>query len=273
MAKKVRWILLGILILIFGGLFLTRNLWQPWFFGFIFPRQQKLEGLKLIADLMVVIAAVVSLVYGVLKFFFARPELKPVEYPKILTLTTPAKILRDYVAAKAGEITWLDRQIVTTTDLRTCQKILLVGRMKSGKTHEAAELIRRALGEGLIIPSRIYDITQSVRGYTLEILQSALQREVDPGSRVLFFINDLPKQASGKQLEVLTEHLKVLERCSPGYFIATARSDQLDSNPELKKWLAEKDVKLIEMKPISEEQGEVLIDELARNRGDRKSVV
>lgn len=58
-------------------------------------------------------------------------------------------------------------------------------------------------------------------------------RKLDRGLRTLFCVNDLPKQAAGKQLETLAEHLKALQQCSPGYFIATARSDQLEANPEL----------------------------------------
>ncbi len=182
----------------------------------------------------------------------------------MLTLTSPEKILKDYVSANPEEITWLDRQIVMTNDLRNYQKILIVGRMKSGKTREAAQLIRKALDEELLIPSRIYDISQGLREIQSEAIQSALNRELDRGKRTLFFIDDLPKQSTGKQLDSLTEHLKALEKCSPGYFIATARSDHLESTPELKKWCDKTNVKLIEMKPLTDEQSGSLIDGLSK---------
>jgi tetratricopeptide (TPR) repeat protein len=265
MAQKGHWRLLLLLILLFGGLFFTRNLWQPWLFGIIFPRQQKLESIKLVVDLVNGIGALFPLLYGAYKFFLIKPKEKSSDFPKILTPTSPDKILTDYVSANPEEITWLDRQIVTTSNLRSHQCILLVGRMKSGKTREAAELIRKALSEEMLIPTRIYDITPGVRGFTPEVIQSALNRDLDRGTRVLFFINDLPKQSTGKQIESLTEFLKALEQCSPGYFLATARSDHLETNPELKKWLEQNDVKLIEMKPLEAAQRGFLVDELSRN--------
>jgi hypothetical protein len=109
------------------------------------------------------IAALFPLGYGAFQFFFVKPSNKPAEHPKILAPTSPEKILKDYVSANPEEITWRDRQIFAPGDLRSQPRLILVGQMKSGKTREAAELIRRAILEELLIPTRIYDITPNLR--------------------------------------------------------------------------------------------------------------
>lgn len=261
MQRKHRWRLLLILFFVFGGLFLTRNQWQPWLFGLILPRQEKLEGIKLIIDLINASATLLTTIFLLL---LSKPKEKSFGNPKLLKETSPEKILTDYVSAKPDEISWLDRQILTTSDLRSHPRILLVGRMKSGKTREAAELIRKAISEEILIPSRIYDITENIRSFPTLAIQSELDKELDRGTRVLFYVNDIPKQSTGNQIQVLSTYLKAVEKCSPGYFLATARSDHLEANPDLKKWLDENDFTLIEMIPLTHGQRRSLIDECSR---------
>ncbi len=158
------------MFLFFGVLFLARHLWQPWLFGVLFPRQQKLERIVNLLDAINGFAALFPLAYGAYKFFLTPQEVKSVDYPKALIPTSPKKILAD-VSENPEEFTWQDRHIITTSDLQTYKKILIVGRMKSGKTREAAELIRRALGEELLITSRIYDISQGMREIQPEAIQ------------------------------------------------------------------------------------------------------
>ncbi|MCL4562680.1 MAG: hypothetical protein M1281_18970, partial [Chloroflexi bacterium] len=72
----------------------------------------------------------------------------------------------------------------------------------------------------------------------------------------------MPKQSVGKQIESLSACLKALKKCAPGYFIATARSDHLNTNPQLKRWLEQNQIKVVEIPSLTGEQINGLIDRL-----------
>jgi tetratricopeptide (TPR) repeat protein len=267
MSKKGRLRLAFSLAIVFGGLFLIRSAWQPWLLAAVTSNQESLEAAKLLLEVMQGVAFLLTSLYGAYLFFLSDSNGRVSESLKALAETSPQKILLDYVGEQPDAITWQDRKILAPNDLPDLKRILLVGRMKSGKSREAAELIRRAIDDMVWINSRVYDINPGLRGLTPETLQPALQRELDKGGRVLFFANDLPKQAAGKQLESLGHYLDVLDQCSPGYFLATARSDHLYANPALVKWLERNQVKVIDMKDLSPEQRACLVDELGQKTG------
>ncbi len=186
---------------------------------------------------------------------------------RILRQTTPEQLIKDYVPAYDQKITWIDRGALTADQLHIDHKILLVGRMNSGKSREIAEFIRKRLEDGTFISPCVYDITGGMSALDPKLITETVRNKLDPGQRVVFYVNDLPRQASEKQLEVLDAYLKELKGCSPGYFLATARSDHLEANMPLKSWLVKNQVKSVELPLLAESQTGQLVEELASLHG------
>ena len=264
MFKKIRWRFVIPFLIVFGTLFFTRSHWQPWLFSVLFPRQQELEGIKLLVDLFNGILALATVDRWSCQVIIPHRQQSRKNLPpnSSLSPTTVEKILNTYTAESWQKIPWIDRSIVTTGDLRRCQVVILKGRMKSGKSREAAELIRRALAEEVILPAQLFDISAGMLEFSPDTLRSALEKKLDCASRALFYLNELPANATDKQLETLSEYLRMIRQCSPGYFVATLRSDHYENNPALQKWLKENDAALIEMKALTDDESSQLIDEL-----------
>jgi hypothetical protein len=86
---------------------------------------------------------------------------------------------------RGGQAEWIDRHATLLTHLcRPHGRLIITGRMKIGKTREAAELIRRAVDDDLVPPDRIYEPTPALRLLTGEGLRAALRRCLDPHWRV-----------------------------------------------------------------------------------------
>jgi hypothetical protein len=146
---------------------------------YVDQRQVKLEIVALFLSIITtIIFEIPEKIYKAYKFFFLPPE-PLLDQQKILIETSPEKILLDYVCGNAREITWIDRGIITTKHLRDFKKVVLVGPMKSGKSREAAEFIKKAQDSNLIPSSRVYDITEGTRTFTPDILQEMLKRKLD----------------------------------------------------------------------------------------------
>ena len=186
---------------------------------------------------------------------------------RILRQTSPEQLIKEYVPAYDQKITWIDRGALTADQLHIDHKILLVGRMNSGKSREIAEFIRKRMEDGTFVSSCVYDITGGISALDPKLITETVRNKLDPGQRVVFYVNDLPRQASEKQLEVLDAYLKELKGCSPGYFLATARSDHLAANAPLKSWLVKNQVKSVELPLLAESQTGQLVEELASLHG------
>ena len=259
MSRKVAWFLVIFAFIFFVATFFTRSLWQPWFFEQLFPRQQKLEGIKLLVDLLNGFLALLPAVIAIFKFLFPEKVLPDRQTLDSLLPLADLEKIRNPNAEYRQITPWIDRGIVTTRYLQGHPFLVLVGRMKSGKTREAAELIRQALSEDIVFLDKFYDISESINELSLELIQSALKKILDRGSRVLFYLNEIPVDVTAKQLKVLDEYLSALNQCSPGYFVTTIRADHLENNNELKNWLRERNISPVQMKPLSKENmGEMI---------------
>jgi Flp pilus assembly protein TadD len=258
--ERINWI---IALLIFGFLIVAF-----WFFGQPILRQQNLglvsDIISIITGLLYIVVAIAALVRS-----FRPPPQNAEEKQEILKTTSPEDILNDYVPADWRGIAWLNREIITDTYLRKHPCVVLVGTMKSGKSREAAELVRAALDKGTCLPKRTFDITDGVKHMTPEQVQAALSGKMDCEAPTLFYINDLPRQATALQLKALTHCVNAIRRCNRGYFVGTARRDHLALNPALQKWLKDNEIESVEMKSLSPEQVEQLAREQAIPYGIR----
>jgi tetratricopeptide (TPR) repeat protein len=268
--KKKAWLRTIIIFILITAAFFTNRFWLPPVLNFAINNQDQIDALdKLLGLGLNIMGGISSFVTAIFILFFAprKEDSNKTNDQKLLKNTSPDDILSEYVPTTREGIQWIDRKIVSPRDWSGSKGILLVGRMNSGKSWEAAELIRKTIKDGFLLPSRVYDITHSVRTIDQNAIRAAIQPELDPGSSALFYVHDLPKQAQKvKQWETLAEFLKSLQTCSPGYFLATARSDHLESNPALKKWLKEQDIRLVEMKALSAEESLVLLEDVLNVR-------
>lgn len=145
-SRWVFWIFIGVMCVL---LLLFRSLWQPWFFGTVLPRQQKLELIRSVFDILLG-AGIIPSLYKLYLFLFPPPP-PPEKLFSLETILKPTSydlILKDYIDKSGKEIRWIDRGVVTPGDLPGNPRLVIIGRMKMGKTREAAELIRRALADG-----------------------------------------------------------------------------------------------------------------------------
>jgi hypothetical protein len=132
---------------------------------------------------------------------------------------------------------WIDTGTVTTADLRASQVLVMAGPMKSGKSREAVELLRRAVAEGIVSPARLYDVSESWRSLPPDALKAELQSRLDFGSPVVLYLNQLPLNASEKEIEALDVLRDAVRRCNGGRLVATARSEHLANDRRMQEWL------------------------------------
>jgi hypothetical protein len=91
MPRKTRWIITLFLLLLFGGLFVLRAAWQPWLFDLITPRQDRLEGIKLVLDLLNGAGGLITILFALGMWLSGRGEktAPASRLDEILVPTTP----------------------------------------------------------------------------------------------------------------------------------------------------------------------------------------
>ena len=175
---------------------------------------------------------------------------------KQLCSTTPHRIRENL--GHGGQVNWIDRGVSHVADLRTYGRVVISGRMKLGKTREAAELIRRAVTEELVPQDRIYEPAPAFRLLTGNTLLTALRWVLTPQLPALLFLDDLPYRFYGDGLEQLEEALAALQECKAAYVVTTARTDQLTEDHQA--WLARQGFHRIELSDLNEQQTGRLVD-------------
>jgi hypothetical protein len=145
-----------------------RAAWQPWLFDLITPRQDRLEGIKLVLDLLNGAGGLITILFALGMWLSGRGEktAPASRLDEILVPTTPDKLFETYVvpARVRGQVLpWIDTGTVTTADLRASQVLVIAGPMKSGKSREAIELLWRAMDDGIVSTARLYDVSESWR--------------------------------------------------------------------------------------------------------------
>lgn len=185
-----------------------------------------------------------------------RPELDPLRRIK-------PEAIQDRLGKWGGQVRWINREASSTTDLRTHGFLLIEGRMKMGKTREAAELIRRAVDEDVISEDHCYEPAHAMRLLDAASLQKAVHQQLVPQSAALLFIDDLPRQFPDQSLGQLAAALgSFRESCKAFYVVATARVDQVSE--ELRRWVVQQQFHSIELPKLTEQQ----TNQLVRNAAD-----
>jgi tetratricopeptide (TPR) repeat protein len=162
-------------------------------------------------------------------------------------------------------VDWLDRGATQVADLRSRQRLAILGRSQSGKTREALELMRRAVQDGLVAGDRIFEPGPAFRLLSEEGLRAALRRCLDSPAAVLFFVDDLPARKSGRGLKQLEEALVALRECPPAYVLATARSEQLTADQQA--WLGQQRFHVVELRDLAAAEAAALLDAAAARFG------
>ena len=202
-----------LLFLLLGiALWLTYGLW-------LLPLLAQLPGPQRPTYLFPALEAAVNLAFfainGALALLLWRSRRKRRQEPAWeagpLRPVTPEQIRQNL--GLGGQVNWIDRSAARVSDLRTHHRLLIVGRTGLGKTREAAELIRRALSQGLVPEERIYEPTPWFHLLTSDSLRSALGQRLTPQLPLLLFLDDLPCHVLGEGLDQLQSALSTLQKC------------------------------------------------------------
>ena len=138
---------------------------------------------------------------------------------------------------RSGTIPWIDRGITAAGLLQHYGRIAIAGWMKSGKTREAAELIRQLLHDGWI--SLVYEPTATLDLIDPDHLATAIQHELDDRQRYLFFVDELGLRPEPERLNRLALCLNTLLAVRPDtYLLITVQRERLlDVQPWLHQHL------------------------------------
>jgi hypothetical protein len=251
------------LLLLLAGiaLWLTQGHWLPLLLAqlpLLEERSTLLQALDALVNLLIV-------VFNILMAYLvwaSRSEEKAEQEWELepLRRITPQGIRRG-LGEWGGRVNWIDRHATHVADLRTHGRVVITGRMKIGKTREAAELIRRAVAEDLVAPDHIYEPAPVFRFLSDASLREALRRSLDPQAPTLLFVDDLPYQFPDEALEQLTTALDVLRECKAAYVVATARTDQLTEAH--RAWLQKRGFHVLTLPDMDAEQTGRLVDNAA----------
>ncbi len=250
------------LILLLAGivLWLTRGWWLPAILAYL-PLVEKRSDLLQALDALVSMAMLLFNAVLAYILWLSRSgkrderawEMEP------LRPTTPQDIHERL--GRGGRVHWIDREATRLGDLRAHGRLIITGRMKLGKTREAAELISCAVAEDLVPPDRVYEPGPALRFLSQESLRTVLQRSLDPQMPVLIFVDDLPYHFHSTGLNRLAEALAAIRACKIAYVVATARTDQLTEAH--RAWLEQYGFHTIELRDLSAEQIGRLVDAAA----------
>lgn len=223
--------------ILFGGSFALWVLYMAfptWFPGWFSTLFTTLAG---VGVLITVIGAALSDI-----FLPLLDRLRSREPSRIWKLAERAPIRQlnyDTLVARLGQsgrIPWIDRGVTSSGLLRSHGWVAIVGWMKSGKTREAAELIRMALEDSWI--STVYEPTSALDLIEQNIWAEAVTTEVDERQRCLFFIDELGLRPEPERLMRLSTCVQTICKVRPdSYFLITIQRERLTST--VQKWLEE----------------------------------
>jgi hypothetical protein len=134
----------------------------------------------------------------------------------------------------SGRIPWIDRGVTSPGLLLEHGNIAIVAEMKSGKTREATELIRRAQEEGWI--SIVYEPTVALDLIDEDTLAYALAGGLRHTQRSLFFVDELGLRQDAAHLAKLDACIRCISEWRPDLFLLiTIQRERLGS--QVLRWL------------------------------------
>ena len=165
---------------------------------------------------------------------------------------------------RSGKIPWIDRDATSASLLREHGRVAIVGWMKSGKTREAAELIRRTLEDGWI--SQVYEPTSALDLIDQEALASAIATQLDSRQRCLFLVDELGLRPEMERLGRLSTCIKTISKARPdAYFLITIQRERLVS--PVQAWLEEHQFHLVTLPTMTPVQRRELVGTAAKVLG------
>ncbi|MEO0537907.1 MAG: tetratricopeptide repeat protein, partial [Cyanobacteria bacterium P01_A01_bin.123] len=157
---------------------------------------------------------------------------------------------------RSGKIPWIDRDIANPGLLREHGRVAIVGWMKSGKTREAAEIIRMATEDGVV--SAIYEPTSALDLISEESLSEAVAFQIDDREKTLFFVDELGLRPEVERLERLSQCLETITRLrSDTYYLITIQKERLTDS--VRNWLIAHDFHLLGMEALTINQRQELV--------------
>ncbi|MBE9065973.1 tetratricopeptide repeat protein [Leptolyngbya cf. ectocarpi LEGE 11479] len=174
---------------------------------------------------------------------------KPIRRVKYETLT--ARL------GKSGKIPWIDRGAANPGLLREHGRVAIVGWMKSGKTREAAEIIRTATEDGTI--AAVYEPTSALDLIKQDSLAESITIQVDDRERTLFFIDELGLRPEKERLERLSQCLDTITNLRRDtYCLITIQQERLTDT--VRDWLSEHSFYLLELGALNISQRQELVN-------------
>ena len=174
---------------------------------------------------------------------------KPIRRVKYETLT--ARL------GKSGKIPWIDRGTASPGLLREHGRIAILGWMKSGKTREAAEVIRMATEDGTI--AAIYEPTSALDLIEQGSLFEAVTLQADDREKMLFFVDELGLRPELERLERLSQCLETITTLRrDAYCLITVQRERLTDT--VRNWLTENNFYLLELRPLNISQRQELVN-------------
>jgi len=251
-------------------LWLTRRFWLPWLAARVPATSTLLEISELLQGFDALINLTMGAVNAILSFLALRGSTKPTKmegapFPEAVQRTTGEQIRESLGVRHGSRVKWVDRGAVAVHQLKSSGdhgRLVIVGRMKVGKTREAAELIRRAVKEELVSEDQIFEPSSAFHYVSSESLRHSVSRQLDAKLPILLFVQDLPKHFYGERLDRLDAVLQFLkDECKASYVLADARADQLTDSHST--WLSEKGFLQVELPALDADQVGLVVDRAA----------
>ena len=174
MNNFLRYISLIFLISFFVLLITTRGQWIKLLSPSVSAIEANSDLIQAIESMISIILVVLNSIFVYITWFLKKPQ----NGEKTFSNQSPLiQITTDHLLEQLGQygskVPYIDRKAVSITNLRQNGRIVISGKMKTGKSREAIELIKKAIVNDLVPNYRIFQLSPS---YKLFDPQNHMQR-------------------------------------------------------------------------------------------------
>ena len=144
----------------------------------------------------------------------------------------------------SGKVKFINRGATNRNSLIYHNKIIIIGKMKAGKTREAAEIIDWAITDNLINEDQIYIPKKVMWSLENSQLKSKIKTQA-AGKKLLVFLDEMARELEYFEEEKWEALFNALKCCSEHFVVATGRSDKL--NRDRIEWLKKQGFEIVEL--------------------------